>query len=103
MKHLLAWILTAVWAVWLLWTAWNYLHIFIANPGPGNMKELHASIGAAAIGVAPLYAAWQWHRFSQKRMHKTLTKQREKIDRKLERLKRPGTAPATAQAPTPSD
>lgn len=87
-KHVVAWILTALWAVWLLLAAWNHLTSFYANLGPGSMNwiQLHAAIGAAVLGLAPLWAAWQWHRFSQKRMRKTLTKQREKIDRKLERL-----------------
>ena len=99
MKHLLAWILTAVWALWLLWTGWNYLNLFLSNPGPGSMKELHAAVGAAVVGLAPLYAAWQWHRFSQKRLHKTLTKQREKIDRKLERLGDAQGSPAPGPTP----
>ena len=101
MKHLIAWILTVLWAAWLLWTAWVYLHTFLANPGPGNFKELHAAVGAVALGLAPLYAAWQWHRFSQKRMRKTLTKQREKIDRKLERLA-PHPATQTTSTAKPS-
>jgi ABC-type multidrug transport system fused ATPase/permease subunit len=94
-KHLIAWILTAIWALWLLFAAWNYINSFVANFGPGTMNwmQLHAAIGATVLGLAPLWAAWQWHRFSQKRMHKTLTKQRNKIDRKLERL---GTKPGSA-------
>ncbi len=95
-KHVVAWILTGVWAALLLWTSWNYIQNFLTNPGPATMKEVFASIGALLVGVAPLYAAWQWHRFSQKRMRKTLTKQREKIDRKLERL-----GPEARQQPEP--
>jgi len=95
-KHLVAWILTGLWAVLLLWFAWGYLRYFTSNAGPANAEKLFAAVGAASIGLLPLYLAFLWHRWSQKRLHKTLTKKRDKIDRKLDRMgdKQPSAEPS---------
>lgn len=100
MKHFLAWTLTGLWAVILLWFAWGYLRDFGTNPNLAKVDSFFAAVGAALVGCIPVFGAWQWHRFSQKRMHKTLTKQRDKIDRKLERLRSaPASAPTQSVSP----
>lgn len=102
MKHLLAWILTGLWAVLLWWSAWGYLHVFSGNPGLPTIESLLAAIGAFVVGGTPLACAWWWHRYSQKRLHKTLTKQRDKLDRKLGRLGESKGAPPKRVEPAAS-
>lgn len=88
------WGLSVLWAIFFFWTArdlfgtaWNaegsFLNIFTAESKP---IDFLTGIGAATVGCLPLLLTYGIHRFHKGREHSRLTKERTRIDKRIDKL-----------------
>lgn len=97
MKIRLLWVVSGLWAAFFAYLASDSLrHAWAADGSIFNLGEklqgFLAGVGAITIGALLPYGALRLHRFHKSRARHRLEKERDRIDRKLQRMDSKGGA-----------
>jgi hypothetical protein len=97
----LLWIVSGSWGVVLAWIAWTYFQQGLkADVSLLHRPEhLFTGVGALTVGALPLLLTALLHRYQRKRLRGRLLRERDRIERQLQRLEE---REGGAEAPTTS-